>query len=82
MSFFRAIDCIFCNQDKILWEEIDQAVKENLSTEPMEKALSEIHDEVMEEYYNSPKCGDANYEKSWEQELVCLLQQIKNGFVV
>jgi len=41
-----------------------------------------MQDEVMENYYNDPKCGEPNFEKGWEQELISLLEQIKNGFVV
>ena len=38
--------------------------------------------EVMADYRRDPKCGEPKYEKSWEEELVRLLNQIKNGFLV
>ena len=46
------------------------------------KELNKLQDEVMEDYYESPKCGEDDLEKSWEVELLCLLEQIKHGFNV
>ena len=46
------------------------------------KELNKLQDEVMKDYYESPKCGEADFEKGWEVELLCLLEQIKHGFKV
>ena len=72
-------------REKMKMEEDDTA-DEEAKAESLEERiyneLSRIQEEVMEEYYKAPKCGEEQWEKSWEEELIKLLEQIKNGFVV
>jgi len=69
-------------QNKSVWNVLYRSLKGESTPEKIHKKLSKMQDEVMEDYYNDPKCGEPNFEKSWEQELIHLLEQIKNGFVV
>ena len=63
-------------------ETADKEAKAELTEERIYNELSKIQEEVTEEYYKAPKCGEEQWEKSWEEELIKLLEQIKNGFVV
>ena len=37
---------------------------------------------MRENYYEKNKCGEPELERDWELELIRLLEQIKDGFVV
>ena len=57
-------------------------MKGESAPEKIHKELSKMQNEVMEDYYKANKCGEAEFEKGWELELISLMEQIKNGFVV
>ena len=73
------LNFFFLFQKKSIWNKLYRAES---APEEIHKELSKMQNEVMEDYYKANKCGEVEFEKDWELELINLMKQIKNGFVV
>ena len=71
------------SQKKTGWKKLFELVKGKSTHDNIHDELNKMQEEVMREnYYEKNKCGEPELERDWELELIRLLEQIKDGFVV